>query len=526
MASPGYTEDLTDIALATAAETWVEITGATAGGAPADETDYFIEGTSCKSENYNALGVGSLAIDKGTPQTINSGDASFHWLWWGAPNSLASRVDGGYRVAIGSSVANYKMWYVSGSDVNPFGGWLNVAVDPLCAADAVQGTPTSSYQVFGSVVNNSNKVAKGQVYGNDAIRVGRSLICTGGETSNYANFASAASADGGVVTNRWGLCLATQGGYLVKGRFQIGAVAASADFRDSNKAILIQDLTRVQPTFTVFDIRNADSVVGWNSISFLALGTNARGILSAYNNATMSITGCVFTDMASFYFCPAATINNSTFRRTGTIYQSGATFDGCTFDSCRDSTTISASNIGLISNSSFISDGSNHAIEIATLGVCAAYTLTTLSYTNYTAGGTGVSGDSGNESVYNNSGQHVKLTIDGGDVPSYRDGAGASTEIVTNQRILTLTGVISGSEIRIYDQAGPPPNDLGGIETFSPVGDTGDFDYTYTYAASTYVDIIVHKANYLWYKVNDYLLLDSNASLPIAQQQDRQYSNP
>ena len=230
--------------------------------------------------------------------------------------------------------------------------------------------------------------------------------------------------------------------------------------------------------------------------------------------------------MGNLFLLPSTSLNDSTFWRTGMITQSGAVFDGCTFDSCRDPVTISASNIGLISNSSFISDGSNHAIEIATLGASAAYTLTNLGYASYVAGGSGVSGSSGNESIYNNSGQFVKLTIDGGSVPSYRDGTGASTQIVTNQRVLTLTNVISGSEIRIYDQSGPPPTELAGVENFQPAGATGSFDYTYTYAASTYVDIIIHKEDYLWYKVNDYLLLDSNASLPIAQQRDRQYSNP
>jgi hypothetical protein len=50
------------------------------------------------------------------------------------------------------------------------------------------------------------------------------------------------------------------------------------------------------------------------------------------------------------------------------------------------------------------------------------------------------------------------------------------------------------------------------------------FQYTYSYAANTFIDVAVYKAGYVPYIVRNYLLANSNASLPIAQVVDRNYT--
>jgi hypothetical protein len=49
------------------------------------------------------------------------------------------------------------------------------------------------------------------------------------------------------------------------------------------------------------------------------------------------------------------------------------------------------------------------------------------------------------------------------------------------------------------------------------------FSYSYTYAASTFVDIAVYKVGYIPYIIRNYELQNANASLPIAQVVDRNY---
>lgn len=519
MAVPYYSNDLTEISLGEVLGTWVEHSTWKAGGIPAVETDYFIQGASCIAQAVGA-GFCGIVYNNVTGITLNADDAVIGWYYFGAPNNIQTETSSGRSVLIGSSQANTFGWIIRGSDTYQYGGWECIPVCRSVTPEITGGSPTSTNQWFGSLANVVSTL-KGAPHGIDGLRYGRGeMRLSNGEVGNQCTFSGfATSAD--YVSNRWGIFQSISGGYQWFGLMTLGYGTSAINFYDENKNIVIANTRKVTSGFNRIDMREATSSIGWKNINFTALGTVSRGALSAIDNATIQMTGCVFTDMDTFSLQSNSTIYSTTMNRCASVYQSGATLNGCLFDNTRDSRSILSDNPGLISNTSFISDGSNHALEIPTLGASAAYVLTGLTYSNYVAGGTGVSGTSGNESIYNNSGQHVKLTIDGGDVPSYRNGSGATTQIVTGQRTLTLTGIVSGSEVRIFDQSGPPPTELGGSES----SDT-TFQYSYTYSASTYVDIVVYKVDYEYYRVEDYLLLDANSSLPIAQQIDRQYQNP
>jgi len=91
--------------------------------------------------------------------------------------------------------------------------------------------------------------------------------------------------------------------------------------------------------------------------------------------------------------------------------------------------------------------------------------------------------------------------------------------VVNNPKTLTLTGLIANSEVRIYTHG--TTDELAGVENSGTT-----FDYPYNYVAATYVDIVVHKADRIYYRIENYLLANADASLPVTQQFDRQYSNP
>lgn len=113
--------------------------------------------------------------------------------------------------------------------------------------------------------------------------------------------------------------------------------------------------------------------------------------------------------------------------------------------------------------------------------------------------------------------------VGGGSIPT--TGSAGCVVVINNYKTLTLTDIISGSEVRIYTAG--TTTELAGTETCTgTVSDDAIFEYDYNYVASTYVDIVIHKQDYIYYRVDDYLLSESNTSLPIAQQFDRQYSNP
>lgn len=108
--------------------------------------------------------------------------------------------------------------------------------------------------------------------------------------------------------------------------------------------------------------------------------------------------------------------------------------------------------------------------------------------------------------------------LGGGDTPAC--SSAGCTIVVSNPVTITLTSLMSGSEVRIYDQS---MNELAGIES---TDETGEFSYQYNYVAGTYVDIVIHHLNYIAYRLENYELPAADASLPISQQTDRQYSNP
>lgn len=507
----GYRTDLTYIASADGAETWTEFTNATQGGTPAIDTDYYIQGSASYSAQATKTGWSSSAFDKGSGVTIAAGDAVFFWIWFGAPNCLNTAALCGMGVGIGSGIGAWNYFKVAGSDSYAYGGWLNISVDPTCAADGSYGSPTSTRQVFGSILNLVTAPSRGYIYSSDCIRYGRSLICTGGQTGNKLCFTDAATSNDSVI-NRWGLCQAVAGGFQIKGQFIVGDSTNAGDFRDSNRTVLLQDLPRVKSDFTRFIVNQPASVFALTACSITSLGTNARGDFVASGNAEIDLQSCTFTDMGSFTFSSDSVIEDCTFRRCGQITQGGATFEGCTFDSCRTAICLSANDPDLISYCSFTSTGTGHGMEITVAGT---YTFDGNLFVGYGASATT------DAAIYNNSGGAVTLNIGGGgdSSPTIRNGTAATTTLCAGQVNLTLTSIVTCSEVRIYT-AGTTA-ELAGVEN----SDT-TFVYTYLYSSGTYVDIVVFNVDYEYYRIESYELGNANASLPIAQVVDRQYSNP
>ena len=273
-------------------------------------------------------------------------------------------------------------------------------------------------------------------------------------------------------------------------------------------------------------------------------------------NQTLNLYGCSLSEMKSAALASTSSLRGCVFDNFGNITTNGATIDGCTFQNMRTAPPIGAT-YGLVvtvagpmtnckfvncapavfwnvaadpntrlDDSSFISGGTGHGLKFGsnTPGDPTEISLNNVIFSGY--GGTPGSNlveESGSTdaAIWNNSGKHLIINILGtGTTPSVRNsGAGSTTTIVAGQKTLTLTGLIVNSEVRIY--AHGTINELGGVENSGT-----SFQYSYTYAAETYVDIVVHKEDRIYYRIENYLLANTDASLPITQQFDRQYENP
>jgi hypothetical protein len=135
------------------------------------------------------------------------------------------------------------------------------------------------------------------------------------------------------------------------------------------------------------------------------------------------------------------------------------------------------------------------------------------SFSGYAA----TNGSTGNEAIYVNiaTGTVTLNITGGGSSPSIRT-AGA-TVVVNNTVTLTLNGLVSGSDIVIKT------SDTNSALVNVDQNSGSSYAYVYTYAAGTYVDIMINKAGYVPFVVYDYLLASASASLPITQTVDRAY---
>lgn len=464
------------------------------------ETDYFIQGTACTSATMK-VGVGG-ALTNNTTFTMGTDDAVLCWAYLWCPANLDTEAGDGVRQMIGTSTANF--WWVtqSGSDDWLYGGWRCFAMgNPAQITTNTQGSPSGTLAYTGWAAEMLAVPGKGNPYGVDAVRVGRCQIKVTGSTGNFTEIEefnsknSTASRTGFTLLDsgyhRLGLFQYQNGSYLWKGKLLFGETGVTAcTFVDSNKTILVENTKHVTANFNLMEIQHTSSDFQLNGITIQALGTVSRGRFLQTDNCNVDLTGCTFVDMDTFVFKSGATSDGCVFRRCGQITQGGSTFTNNLVINSHAATSLLCDNPAAVTNSDFVSDGTNHALELTTACAGNTYSLTNLTYTGYTAA------SSGNEAIYNNSGGHVTLNVSGGNTPTIRNGSGASTTVNATVSVTWQANVsLVGAEVRVYDLDGAGGTDYGtelaGTESCSTS--------TYTYGGSNGNVILlqVMKAGYV-----------------------------
>jgi len=335
MAIPDYNSDLVDITTAESG-TWGEIVGYTSGGSPDIDTDYFIQGTACYTQSEGGktgLAV-SMYFDYGSDlaASITSGKTIFFWQVILAGNAMETFVNGGLRLGVGSSSADFNQWISGGKDFgrNPYGGWQNIAIDPrYTPIDYTIGTPTAVWQFFCSHPNLVTAISKGNLHGVDAIRYGRGQLTISGGTvgDGYSTFTGLSTINDN-ISNRWGLFALLQGSFLWKGLLLFGNESNPTEFVDSNKVISIDDTPRTYLGFNRIEFYNTGSTISWNNIAISALGTLSPGQLEVIDDVDLTFDGCSFTNMDTFIFQSGSTVTNTIFQGCKEITSGGGVFTG------------------------------------------------------------------------------------------------------------------------------------------------------------------------------------------------------
>lgn len=274
-------------------------------------------------------------------------------------------------------------------------------------------------------------------------------------------------------------------------------------------------------------IKHTNSVVTSASPYYWEIHTNATSA------ATWDFTGLTVVG-ANVTLRNVMTFSGMTFSSCPTIVASSCTIDNCTIskvptgndtlttnattniDNCTINTsTVTAGNrwCSVADPSIFtynnFTGGGGHAIRITTPGT---YSLVGNIFTGFGANASTAA------AILNDSGGAVTINISGGgSTPTYKNGTSATTTI-NNTINLTLTGLITGSDIVILTAG----TETERVNVDANAGTTYIFGYSYT--ASDFVDVCVYKQGYIPFSTRNYLLSATDSSLPISQQSDRAFT--
>lgn len=184
--------------------------------------------------------------------------------------------------------------------------------------------------------------------------------------------------------------------------------------------------------------------IKWTSIVIVNIGARATFTAGDTNVDVMQFDNVTFIDVGAITF-PVYDANdkwvrNCTFVNCDQVVPSTSEFTDCTFNGTTDANGALLLSSGTnLDGLNFISDGAGHAIYITSTGT---YDLTNFTYSGFGADGTT------DAVVYNNSGGAVTLNISGGDTPTVRNGASATTTI-NNSVTVRVEGVTEGAAVKV-----------------------------------------------------------------------------
>jgi len=400
MAAPAYATDLATIIIEmpnTTGWTLISSGGGGANSLTAPETDDFIQGANCISRNpWASAAIRGMVYNAAT--TIAAGDVVVVWIKSDATQALATVASGGIQALIGSGTGALNCYYVDGSDTAVKGGWIAYFIDPRTGSvtpSTTIGSPSGTTSYFGARWSVPvSGPSKGFPFKIDAIRRGRNIEITAGDSGTPATWAAAAvHAD--ATAQRWGLLQVTDTGAKVAGRLYWGTSGTAVYSRDSNKTIVLAKTPFTVSDFTQIIVSNASTDIEWTGITISALDTANRGTFTVLNNAAFSYLAGAFEDINTTTDGGTNSVWDGTvWRRTNAVTAAGGSFLDCAIRL----PTVATDAAGFIYNVATDPDGvidgmtftkgtnSHHAIEFGT----SAPTTMTIRDCNFTGfSGTG-----------------------------------------------------------------------------------------------------------------------------------------
>ena len=450
------------------------------GGAGATaNTDVFIQGSQSGGRRSDNVTDHGFWLDDGGSNDISAtGTHVGFWVWQTHYAALTA-----FSVRIGTTTSDYKAWTYPLADWPALGGWLRIWVDVSAGTGAGSGLTTTQARYF-AIVNSIGDVA-----GNasnlilDAVHNTTGGLLWTGSTGSFADFVSYDT------TNRVGVVTSANGVIVVLARLTIGSATATT-FTASGFALLFPDQPLISSTFAglTWDLQNASTVVTLTNGSIVSADpTGNRGdFVVTGTSGSLDWTGGVLTGARVVTLTSGVTLDACKIGSCGLIDTGGATITGCSISGSTATSALkvdSTTEMAAVTDCSFTSGGTGHAIELTVAGT---YTFDGITFSGY-------SGTSTNAAVFVNvASGSVTLNIVGGDTPSVRT-AGASVTI-NNAVNLSFGGIVSGS--RLYIEAAATVGSVtSGDELYNEVVNTDPWTSSFNFEGSLAVIWRVRKAS-------------------------------
>lgn len=411
-----------------------------------------------------------------------------------------------------TALANWKVWQVHGNDVAMPGGYvmpivINAAnTDTIATNGTLNNADVRRYGFWvGGIGALTNQACFGPMWAMDT------TVIAGGNTAEPIDI-PAIIQSAALNKVRFSSLLQGSNQMLCLQAIQFGDGGTNPTYLKVNGGA-VEFPSQKNFAKKLVNYNGIDNAVGWTfypgasdtvDLSGTAFASASkfhwRIHASASASASWNLAGVAINGAGDVQLRPVTTFEQMSFSNCLTIVQNGSAIQSSSFS---NSTISTCDNPANISDCSFTSGGTGHALVITAAG--------TYSFSGNTFAGYGAN-DTTDAAIYNNSGGAVTLNISGGgSTPTVRNGAGASTNIVSGVTItIEASGVsLSGAEIRIYDFNNIPAGSLGTelAGTESNVGAT--FAYAGTPANTVWIQIM--QAGYVEFN-QQYILPSSNST--------------
>jgi hypothetical protein len=368
----------------------------------------------------------------------------------------------------------------------------------------------------------------------DQFTVGLGIRADVGTSGTPNNFEDIRAHD--EDTNFFGWWAGVGSSLNAKGGAYIGPATGDVAswFTDTAKAILFEDEHVAAGFYGIF-IRGGNTTVDLSLMSISAAKpTNSRWNYLV-DAGTGSVTGGVTDTNSSYSGYDQIELNgNSTFIGTTLIdgillTQNGATLTGLSLLNAATATGVHAilsDNPGLITVSEFTQGAAGHAVRCDTIGTYGWSGNSDSGYTG-TRGDNLVSSSGSNDAMfYNNSGGLITLNVSGGgQAPSVRNGAGATT-VVNNNTQVTFAGMKDESEVWVFTTGtSGEGNQIAHIED-AITGTTDDRSFSWSAAAAANVYYRILNKNFKHVTKKAFIVPSGDVTINIDQIPDLNNPRP